>query len=194
MLVKGIIQDSVQSSHFQATGLGFFFAGATTSSGEDDLVILLSVQGSFLAGEDDPVMLTLPGLPAVIGVMTGVGLTAEIAMISGTLCMTGASGVGVGERDRSLGIMFVICVNGAVVRVFSTALSISGPCVSSPGEGQGVKWVVLLPNATGLVFCWTWMPLLGTRLVSSGVCVMEKIRYNMSTLIQSAEVLQLRTY
>ena len=102
-------------------------------------MMLLSVQGSFLAGEDDSVTLTSPGLLAVIGVMTGVGLTAEIAVISGTLRMTSASGVGVGERDRSLGIMFAICVNGAVARAFSTALSISGACVSSPGEGRGVE-------------------------------------------------------
>ena len=157
-------------------------------------MMLLSVLGSILGGEDDSVTLMSPGPLAVIGVMSGVGLTAEIAVISGTLCMTGASCVGVGERDRSLGIMFAICVNGVVARVFNTALSISGPCVSSLGEGRGVEWVVPLPDATGSVFCWTWTPPLGTRLVSSGVCVAEKIKYNTLTLIQSVEVLQLRTY
>ena len=102
-------------------------------------MMLLSVQGSILVGEDDSVMLMLPGLLAVIGVMTGVGLTAEIAVISGTLCITSASGVSMGIRDRSLRIMFVICMNRAVARVFSTMLSISGACVPSLGEGQGVK-------------------------------------------------------
>ena len=129
--------------------------------------MLLSVRGSILAGEDDSVMLTSPGLLAVIGAMSGVGLTAEIDVISGTLRMTGASGVGVGERDSSLGIMFAICVNGAVVRAFSAALSISGPCVSSPGEGRGVEWVVPLPVATGPVSCRSGTLMLGTMLVSS---------------------------
>lgn len=132
------------------------------------MLMLLSVRGSclFSGEDDDSVMLASPEPLAVIGVISGIGLAAVMAVIgvtsggglttamgvtsgagltaamgvtSGALRRIGGSGSGVGDSDRSLGIIFAICVNGAVVRAFSAAASISGPCVSNPGEGRGVE-------------------------------------------------------
>lgn len=97
--------------------------------------MLLSVHGSFgavFSGEDDD-SVTLVSL--WFGVMTRVGLTAMMGVISGMRGRIGACGSGVGDSDRSLGIMFITWVNGAVVRAFNAALSISGPCVSNSGGG-----------------------------------------------------------
>ena len=109
--------------------------------------MLLSVHrslGAVFSGEDDD-SVTLVSLG--IGVIVGLA-----AVISGARRRTGACGSGVGDSDRSLGIMFATWVNGAVVRAFSAALRISGPCVSNSGEGRGVEWAAPLPDATGVSY------------------------------------------
>ena len=115
-------------------------------------MMLLSVHGSFGAvfsgDDDDSVML----VSLRFGAMTAVGLTAVIGVTSGTRWRIGACGSGVGDSDRSLGIIFIIWVNGAVVRAFNAALSISGPCVLNSGKGRGVEWAAPLPDATGVSY------------------------------------------
>ena len=113
-------------------------------------MMLLSVHGSFGAvfSRDDDDSVTLVSLR--FGVMPAVGLTAVMGVISGARWRIGACGSGVG--DSSPGIMFITWVNGAVVRAFNAALSISGPCVSNSGEGREVERATPLPDATGVSY------------------------------------------